>query len=149
MILLFGLPLVLYLYDETIKLPFPVYFPGLSNNTFPSYQFNYFSQLHSMLFAVNITIIINSMLITILIHLKYQLDFIGDCMKVVINNVNDDDTTPTTTSKYDCSKKNNIAATSAAAPATTKTTVAATSIELNKVGFMMKILIDLHVDVLK
>lgn len=75
-----------------------------------------------MLFAVSITIIINSMLITILIHLKYQLDFIGDCMKVVINNVNDDSSNLST-----CNR--------------------AATIELNKVGFMMKILIDLHVEV--
>lgn len=81
-----------------------------------------------MHFAASVTIIINSILITILIHLKHQLDFIDDCMKVIINNVDGNAHTET------------VAGTAAA------TTDA---IELRELGFMMKTLIDLHVDVLQ
>lgn len=102
----------MYLYDATVMTPFPFHIPYLPHNTFPYYQFNYISQLVGIYFAACVTIIINSILITMLIHAKYQLDFIDGSIEVIVNE-------------------------------------AGTTFELSEIEFMMKIIIDMHVDVLE
>uniref|UniRef100_A0A336MDW2 Odorant receptor n=1 Tax=Culicoides sonorensis TaxID=179676 RepID=A0A336MDW2_CULSO len=109
--IIFTFPLFMYLYDSTIMTPFPFHIPYLPHDYFPFYQFNYISQLGGIYFAACVTIIINSILITMLIHAKYQLDFIDGSIKVIVNE-------------------------------------AGTTFELSEIEFMMKIVIDMHVDVL-
>lgn len=90
LVVIFITPIPLYIFTGTVMLPATFYFPGLSHTEFKYYLLNYFSQFLGIFCATSVTPILNSILVMVLLHAKYQLDLIDASMKLTIDGAGTD-----------------------------------------------------------
>lgn len=90
LVVIFIAPIPLYMITGTLMLPATFHFPGLPYKEFKYYLLNYVSQFLGVFCATSVTPILNSILVMVLLHAKYQLDLIDASMKMTIDNVDTD-----------------------------------------------------------
>lgn len=86
LVVIFVTPIPLYFFTGTVMLPATFYFPGLPYTEFKYYMLNYVSQFLGVFCATSVTPILNSILVMVLLHAKYQLDLIDASMKLTIDD---------------------------------------------------------------
>lgn len=86
LIVIFVTPIPLYIFTGTVMLPATFYFPGLGYTEFRYYMLNYVSQFLGIFCATSVTPILNSILVMVLLHAKYQLDLIDASIELTIND---------------------------------------------------------------
>lgn len=87
LVVLFTVPILLYFATGRVMLPATFYFPKLPHEEFKFYVLNYISQFLGVFCATHVTMTLNSILIMVLLHAKYQMDLIETCMNLTINRV--------------------------------------------------------------
>uniref|UniRef100_A0A336LSA8 Odorant receptor n=1 Tax=Culicoides sonorensis TaxID=179676 RepID=A0A336LSA8_CULSO len=87
---IFVTPIPLFIFTGRIMLPVTFSFPGLPYDELKYYMLNYFSQFFGVFCAAGVTTCLNAILVTVLLHTKYQLDFIDECIKETIDGAESD-----------------------------------------------------------